>query len=130
MQKAGLHPKLQLGRKTNKGVVSTGKHTVKVLSDKIVRRSPTEEGDDGLRMRYVVEEDGVEKQYDTRLKERGGDQPSYFVQAMSEIEPGEIITLEMKKAGIKNYIEIVRLSLGEVSEAPTDDDEEEGVDIE
>lgn len=125
LTQAGLLPKLQLGIKTGKGVKSTGKHTVKVISDKIIKKPIREEGDDVHWVRYIVEEDGVEKQYDTRMKQKGGNDPSYFVQAMAVIEPGEVITLEMKKAGIKNYVEIVRISLGEVERADMEDDEEE-----
>jgi hypothetical protein len=125
LMKSGLLPKLQLGIKTGKGVKSTGKHTVKVIEDKIVRKPIREEGDDGYYVRFIVEENGEQKQYDTRMKEKGGNDPSYFVQAMAAVEPGEIITLEMKKAGLKNYIEIVRPSLGEVDRADMDDDEQE-----
>ncbi len=117
---------MQLGIKTEKGVKSTGKHTVKIIEDKIVQKPAIEAGDDGYRMRYIVEENGEKKQYDTRLNKKGEKEPSYFVQAMAVIEPGEVITLEMKKAGIKNYIEIIRLSGGEVVKA-TDEDDEDGL---
>ena len=124
--KAGLLPKLQLGiKKSGGGVTSTGIHKVKVLEDKIVRVPIREEGDDGYAVRYIVDEDGVKKQYDTRMKQKGGTDPSYFVQAMANVEVGEEITLEMKKQGIKNYIEIIRLSVGEVEHADEDEPEEQ-----
>src|SRR6185437_8454615 len=97
-----------LGTKTGGGVKSTGKHTVKVIEDKIIRKPPREEGDDGYYVRYIFEENGERKQYDTRMRQKGGVDPSYFVQAMAEVQPGELIVLEMKKAGVKNYIEITR----------------------
>src|SRR5215472_15905163 len=106
--KAGLLPKLQLGIRKGSSVVSTGKHVVKLVDDKIVRKPPREDGDDGYYVRYILEENGERKQYDARMKQKGGADPSYFVQAMANIEPGEVITLEMKKAGVKSYIEIVR----------------------
>jgi hypothetical protein len=124
LMKSGLLPKLQLGIKTAKGVKSTGKHTVKVIEDKIVRKPIREEGDDGYYVRFIVEENGEQKQYDTRMKEKGGNDPSYFVQAMAAVEPGEVITLEMKKVGIKNYVEILRPSTGEVQSADMGDDEQ------
>jgi hypothetical protein len=96
-----------------------------MIEDKIVKKAIREEGDDGYYMRYILEENGEQKQYDTRLKEKGGTDPSYFVQAMAGVEPGEIITLEMKKVGIKNYVEILRPSTGEVSNADMGDDEQE-----
>ena len=120
--KAGLLPRLQLGiKQPGGGVKSTGKHTVKIIEDKIVRKPIREKDEDGYWVRYIVEEDGVRKQYDTRMKQKGGVDPSYFVQAMANIEPGEVITLEMKKAGQNNYIEIIRVSLGEVEEADMDE---------
>lgn len=63
------------------------------------------------------------------MKQKGGGDPSYFVQAMANVQPGEEITLEMKKAGLKNYIEIIRVSVGEVERADTDEEDsgEEGV---
>ena len=120
--KAGLLPKLQLGIKTPKGVQTTGPHTVKIIEDKIVKKPIREEGDDGFYVRYVVEENGERKQYDTRMKQKGSTDPSYFVQAMAGIEPGEEVTLEMKKSGVRNYIDIIRKSTGHVE---TVDEEEE-----
>lgn len=132
--KAGLLPKLQLGIRKGTGrikdgkeimnVVSSGKHTVKMIEDKIIRKPPQEEGDDGYFVRYIVEEDGEKKQYDTRMKQKGGVDPSYFVQAMAAVEPGETITLEMKKSGVKNYIEIVRLEAGVTEHADAEDQDE------
>lgn len=124
--KSGLLPRLQLGIKTGKGVKSTGIHKVKVIEDKIVRKPIREEGDDGFYVRYILEEDGERKQYDTRMKEKGGNDPSYFVQAMANVEPGEEITLEMKKAGLKNYVEIIRVSVGGEVEHVDVDEEDEG----
>lgn len=120
---AGLYPRLQLGIKTARGVQSTGKHTVTVIEDKIIRKASREEGEDPHWMRYIVEENGERKQYDTRLKQKGGSDPSYFVQKMADVEPGEVITLEMKNAGPKNYIDIVRISIGEIEKVEMDDDE-------
>ena len=78
-------------------------------------------------MRYTFEENGERKQYDTRMRQKGGGDPSYFVQAMASVEPGEVITLEMKKAGVKNYIEIVRTSVGQVEQADSDEDDDDVV---
>ncbi len=125
--KSGLLPKLQLGIKTGGGVKPTGKHIVKVIDDKIIRKPPREEGDDGYYVRYTFEENGERKQYDTRMRQKGGGDPSYFVQAMASVEPGEVITLEMKKAGVKNYIEIVRTSVGQVEQADSDEDDDDVV---
>jgi len=42
---------------------------------------------------------------------------------MAEVEPGEELTLEMKKAGIKNYVEIIPVAAGQVEHVEEDDDE-------
>lgn len=126
VSKSGLLPKLQLGIKTAKGVQSTGIHTVKVVEDKLVRKPIREEGDDGIYVRYIFEENGQKKQYDTRMKQKGGGDPSYFVQAMAEVQPGEELTLEMKKSAGKNYVEIIRASSGAV-ERIDDDDEKDSI---
>ncbi len=123
--KSGLLPRLQLGiKQPGGGVKSTGPHKVKVIEDKVVRKPPREEGDDGFYVRYIFEENGEKKQYDTHMKQKGGVDPSYFVQAMAAVEPGEELILEMKKIGPKNYVEITRVSAGEVERADTDDDED------
>lgn len=43
------------------------------------------------------------------------------MQAMAEVEEGEEITLEMKKAGIKNYVEIIRTASDQVERAEEED---------
>ena len=55
-------------------------------------------------------------------KAKVGNDPHYLVQALSEVEPGEEVVLEMKKAGVKNYIEVTRAS-GEVERADVEEDE-------
>lgn len=125
--KAGLLPKLQLGiKQAGGGVKSTGKHTVKVVEDKIVKKPP-QEGYNESYVRYIFEENGQKVQYDTHMQQKGGTDPSYFVQTMAGIETGETITLEMKKVGIKNYIEILRVATGEVEHADTDEEETDGL---
>jgi len=64
------------------------------------------------------------------LKQRGGNDPRYFVQAMAGVEPGEEIVLEMKKASIKNYINIERPALGHMAQAEGDADDIEAADEE
>jgi hypothetical protein len=125
--KSGLLPRLQLGiRMPRGGVKPTGPHTVKILEDSIIKKPGREDeaSTEVHYVRYIVEENGIRKQYDTRLKTKGGSDPSYFVQAMAEIEPGEEVILEMMKSGPKNYINITRPSLGQASQA-----EEEAMDM-
>lgn len=126
LMKSGLLPKLKLGIKQGNKIISTGKHKVKIIEEKIVRLPPKEEGDDGYYVRYIFEEDGEKKQYDTRMRVKGGQDPSYFVQAMAEIQPGEELLLEMKKAGVKNYVEITRMTGGE-TEIIHEDEEKDSI---
>jgi hypothetical protein len=123
--KAGLHPKLRLGIKGARGVTATGPHRVKVVEDKIIQKLDPD-GKLTHFVRFIFEEDGEKKQYDARMKSKDGNDPHYLVQALAEIEEGEEIILEMKKAGVKNYIEVIRLSTGEKQTVADDDHEDEG----
>jgi len=52
----------------------------------------------------------------------------YLVQALADCHEGEELILEMKKAGIKSYINVIRTETGE-SEAAEIDDEGKDDDI-
>lgn len=117
-----MHPKLQLGIKDDKGVKPTGPHKVKLLEDKIIKKLNTEGVEDHY-VRYILEEGGEKLQYDTRMRTRGGSDVSYLVQALAAIPEGEEVVLEMKKAGVKNYIAVTRVSTGETVQAVDDEDE-------
>lgn len=118
MEKAGIKPRLKLGEKLpGGGVRSLGPVTVKLVSDKIVRKLDRENGEETEYMRYIVEHDGMEKQYDTRLKGKGSSDPSYLVEAMAVFSEGDEVVVEMKRAGARNYVEVHR-----VGEEPTHED--------
>lgn len=114
---------MRLGNKTEKGVKANGTHRVKIISDKIIRKPDPQTGKDTEWVRYVVEEKGEQKIYDTRLKNKDTGELSYLVQRFAEINEGDEVILEMKKQGIKNYIEIT--PVGHSSEALVEDDEED-----
>lgn len=122
--KAGLFPKLRLGVKQGGRVVSTGPHKVKILDDKIIKKLNAE-GVEEHYVRYTFEEDGEKKQYDAHMKAKGGSDPHYLVQALAEVEPGEELILEMKKAGVKSYIEVTRVALNETERVEAEEDDEE-----
>lgn len=124
MLKAGLLPKLQLGIKSGRGVTPTGPHKVKIVEDKLVKKLNTE-GQEEFFVRYIFEEGGQRKQYDCHMKAKVGNDPHYLVQALAEVEPGEELILEMKKAGVKSYIEVTRLSTNSTEKVDVDDDEDE-----
>ncbi len=103
--KSGIIPKLILGKKTPKGTESTGPHRVKMLEDRIIKGVDPRSGKEMEYVEYTVEEKGTKKIYKTKL--RGNDNmPSYLVQRLSEVNEGEEIIMEMKKSGMKNFIDV------------------------
>jgi len=111
-------PYLQLGEKQEGGgVKSTGKHVVKIISDKVgTGKDPfTEEPRQELQM--VVSENGVEKLWNIPVKDKNGNL-HYLVERLAEVPEGATISLEMKSKGMKNYIELRVVGEGE-KEIPT-----------
>lgn len=107
MEQANLYPKLRLGIKLDGGgVKSTGPHIVKMVSDKIVQGLDRDTGKVIEYVKYVVEEDGVQKEYRTRLKHKETGELNYLIQNLSQVNEGDTVILEMKKMGVKNYIEV------------------------
>lgn len=107
LKNAGILPKLRLGiKQPGGGVKSNGKHQVKVLADKIVTKPDPGTGKNIEWVRYLVEEGGEQKIYDTKKVGKNGEL-SYFVQRMAEINEGDEVILEMTKQGIKNYIQVI-----------------------
>lgn len=106
MELAGIKPKLKLGIKTDRGVQSTGPHVVKMISDKIVAGLDRDTGKQIEFVKYIVDEGGTEKEYRTRLKHKETGELNYLVQNLALITEGSTVVLEMKKMGVKNYIEV------------------------
>lgn len=104
LQEAGIKPKLRLGNKTEKGVVSTGKHFVKLIADKIVSGKDFS-GKEVEYVRYLLEENGEQKIYQTKKLNENGEL-SYLVQRFAEFEEGTDLVIEMKKRGPKNYVSV------------------------
>lgn len=133
LEQAKLYPKLKLGEKLpGGGIKGLGAKTVEVVSDKIIKKIDPKDGKEKFYMRYNLKLDGELRRYETRLQDDNGE-PTYFVQRMGEFKPGDVITLEMKKAGIKNYVEITSDldDLEDGHEIPSDDEvPEEEVDNE
>jgi hypothetical protein len=125
--KAGILPKLRLGIKLDGGgVKSTGPHRVKVLKDAIIKRADPATGKEAEWVRYTIEEGEEKKVYDTRLKDKSG-QLSYLVQRFAEIPEGHEVLLEMKKRGVKNYIQVT--SINDQSQVEMEDEDEPEGDI-
>jgi hypothetical protein len=122
---AGIIPKLKLGIKGEKGVISTGPHRVKLLADKVVPGKDYKTGKEIEYVRYLFEENGEKKTYETKKLNDKGDL-SYFVQHLAEIEEGSEVILEMQKRGIKNFISVTPLM--NKTEIEVEDEDEEEVD--
>ncbi len=126
MKEANLQPKLRLGKKKpGGGMEPTGPHRVRMIADKVVPGTDPKTGRQIDYVRYLVEENGERKVYQTKkLNEKG--ELSYLVQELSAINEGQEVILEMKKQGIKNYIDVSPVVGGESVEV--EDDEHEEVD--
>jgi len=120
---AGILPKLRLGiKQSGGGVKTTGSHRVKIIDDKIIKK-PDSTGKELEYVRYLIEENGEKKIYDTKKLDKNG-QLSYLVQRFAEINEGDEVALEMKKTGMKNYIEVIPLNNPSNIEIDEDEDEE------
>ncbi len=127
LKEAGIQPKLRLGTKlTGGGTKSTGAHRVKLIQDKIVKGKHPKTGKEIDYVRYLLEENGEIKTYQTKKLSDDGEL-SYLVQRLAEVKEGEEVILEMKKQGIKNYIQVSPVSSGEHVEIEDDEAEDETV---
>jgi hypothetical protein len=130
MTQANILPKLQLGQQklsetTKKtSVVSTGKHYVRLIEEKVINGK--EFGTDEVipKMRYIFEENGEKKSYDARMKDKQTGELHYFVQSMSNVEEGEEIIIEMIKKGMKNVINVQKLGTAAQVEIQDEDIDE------
>ena len=127
LKEANIQPKLRLGNKTKHGIISTGAHRVKMIADKILPGKDIS-GKDVEYVRYLVEENGQTKTYQTKKLNKEGEL-SYLVQRLAEIKEGEEVILEMKKQGIKNYVEVTPVVGGESVEMEDDEDVPEDINI-
>lgn len=126
IKKAGIIPKLRLGLKlAGGGVKSLGPRRVTVVEDKVIKKLDPKTGKKVEWLRVILEEGGQRKYYDTRLRDDAGN-PSYLVQRFAEVKEGAEIILEMKKQGIKNYIELIPTDNAHSVEVSDDEEYDEG----
>lgn len=99
-------PYLQLGEKLEGGGVrSTGKHIVKLVSGKLGKGTDPINNQSRDEFQMVVEENKMEKQWNVPVKDKEGNL-HYLIAKLAEIPEGSLIALEMKKRGMKNYIDL------------------------
>lgn len=126
MKVAKIYPKLRLGTKLpGGGVKSTGPHRVRLVEDKIAKGIDRETGKAIEVVKYLVEENGQLMQYTVPVKNRETGELHYLVQRLSEVEEGQEIILEMKKRGIRNYVEVLSAD-GQPIEPSADVEYEQG----
>lgn len=107
MEQAGIIPKLQLGiQKPGGGVISTGPHRVKLISERIVNEMNYETNKEEPHIVYTLEENGVTKEYHRKVKNKKGEL-DYLVQRFANLEPGSEVILEMARKGARNHIVVI-----------------------
>lgn len=120
-----LYPKLQLGTKLEKGgVQSTGPHTVKLLAEPTTVMM-NKGGRQVKGFKFLVEENGQTFKWLVPLT-NDQNEGHYLIDRLNtmNVEVGEEIVLEMKKRGVKNYVEVTRPG----ESAHEDEVEEEEID--
>ena len=74
------------------------------------------------KVRYLVEENGELKTYDTNKFNKDTGEISYLVQKLAEFEENTVVYFEGKKQGMKNYVSV---SLTEHSAVEVEEDDAE-----
>lgn len=102
----GVLPKLRLSEETAAGGrKSNGPHTVKFLEEPVVVIGKDQQGKPRKELKFRVQE--ADQQYYWRvpiLNKEG--QPNYLFERLLDLKVGEERTLEMKKVGIRSYIDV------------------------
>jgi hypothetical protein len=127
IKEKGIIPKLRLGTKTAKGVVGAGPKRVRFIAVKFLNDIDPTTGKETEYVRYLFEENGEKKKYQTRKLNKDGE-ISYLVQRLAEVNEGDEIILEMKKRGVKNYIDVMPVGNSTSVEVEEEEDEDDGLD--
>lgn len=120
-----IYPKLKLGEKLEGGgVKSLGPKKVKITAEPSTTVM-IKNGKQVKAFKLIVEEGGeLKKWLIPMLNEEG--EGHYLVDQLQDVEVGEVITLEMKKRGPRNYIEITREGAENDQKVVEDEDEVPG----
>jgi hypothetical protein len=104
---------LQLGvKQEGGGVKSTGKHVLVFVSDKEGTGTDPITGQPRAELQMVVSENGVEKLWNRPVMSKDGKNLDYLVAKISELNYGDTFSVEMKSAGMKSFIEFIKLGSG------------------
>jgi len=106
----------------------TGKHTLKFISDKAINGTNFSTGQPEQKMRYIFEENGIEKHYETAIfkKDTETDEKKLgnFVQNMATFEYEDILKLEYKPipGTPRGFIDIKKIDAAETPEKEVTDE--------
>ncbi len=119
-----MYPKLKLGEKLpGKGVKSTGAHKVKFLAEPTTTKM--RKGSNVVKaFKFLVEENGVTYKWLVPITNEDGE-GHYLVEHLQDVKVGEEVTLEMKKSGAINYIDVLRDGETSVEEGEVDPESED-----
>jgi hypothetical protein len=115
LDKMGVTPRLRLAEQITdengkrKGVKSTGPHRVILGPSSLAKDLDPETGHERQIIQYEVREAGLKKIWNVPIRNKKGE-PNYLVERMADIQEGEEIILESKRAGARNYTSITRVN--------------------
>ncbi len=111
-------PKLRLGTKLLAGgVESSGPHHVKFLEEPTIVTGKDERGKPRRELQFLIEESGIKYRWNVPVLSKEG-QPSYLIERLMNVKPGDSRILEMAKYAGRNYIDVRKEN--EASEEPDD----------
>jgi len=118
-----MYPKLKLGEKVvGGGVKSTGPHTIKITAEPTTT-TIAKQGVPTKVFKCIVEERGQLYKWYVPVMNKDNTEGHYLIERLADIPVGEEFTVEMKKQGARNFIEVLRA--GESAKPAVEDDEHE-----
>lgn len=105
----GVLPKLRLSEETTAGGrKSNGPHTVKFLEEPIVVMGKDQAGKPRKELKFKVQENDQQYYWRVPILNKEG-QPNYLFERLLDLKVGEERILEMKKVGIRSYIDVSKV---------------------
>lgn len=95
---------------------STGPHRFTVVSDKVGKGTDPFSQQPREELQMIIEENGQQKLWNIPIKDLQGNL-HYLVAKLAEIKEGDEVIAEMKKKGMKNYVDLRKV--GENGDVPT-----------
>lgn len=113
-----MYPKLQLGERVPTGkndkngepayaIKPTGPQVVKITAEPTTT-TIKKAGVETKVFKFIVEKNGQKYKWYVPIMNKDGSEGHYLIERLMDVEVGEEITLEMKKQGARNYIDVRR----------------------